>query len=328
MDFQRDMAALAKADPLAQIAREQIALAAGQWVHSEMEEEKGYSGTLPIKAGSKGNVEISVKAHFFFDEKSNDTYDQIFSCSWLVEADLKGKLKISKPRPQITPIGDPEAPFQLAALNPDQDPDAGSVQISPQFTSYQFTDIPNISIGKQGEGGESGGITLGNEQTFPPGVLVRTFHLSLQVIDIPPPEGKVIIGPISMRNSRTVLFPPPKNGKGQYTVSGAQREGLIFWYRNLNDETKTQIEAGAIPISLEGHASTTGDTGMNLELSSRRVEQVKEILGKYVGSGAVFKFRSLGEYEAKTPDETESEEERALIVSVWEKTFEGESPAP
>lgn len=171
----------------------------------------------------------------------------------------------------------------------------------------------------------SGGVTFGNEQTFPPGMIQPTFYLDLEVIDIPPPEGKMIIGPISMENSRTVLFDKPKKGRGQHTISPAQREGLIFWYQHLNDETKMQIEAGAIPISLSGHTSTTGEAGMNLDLSSLRVKRVKEILGMFVGSNAVFKFQARGEYEAKTPDDTESEEERAVIISVLEQTFKGES---
>ncbi|MFZ2171011.1 MAG: DUF4157 domain-containing protein [Methylococcaceae bacterium] len=335
-DFQLDIAELAEADPLAQIYREQKALLAGQWAHSEMTERGGYGGMLRIKAGSKGTVEIVVKAHFFFDEKVNNTYDQEFACSWDVEADLKGKLKISRPRPQITPIGDDEAPFQLAALNPDQDPDSGSVQISPQFNSYQFTDVPNVTIGgnidlgeegKGRRGGFSGGVTLGNEQTFPPGVLVRTFNLELQVIDIPPPpppKGKVTIGPISALRTYPVLFPPPKNRKGQDTLSSGQQDNLIRWFQGLNDTTKEQIKTGATHISLEGHASTTGDPAMNLELSDRRKENVKKILSKFVGNRAVFDFRSLGEYEAKTPDEVESQEERTVVVSVWEQIFEGE----
>lgn len=333
MDFQRDLAALTKAkvDPLAVFARKQQALSAGQWVHSEMEEEEGYAGTLRIKAGTKGTVEISVKAHFFFDEKVNDTYDQIFACSWSVEADLKGKLKFGRPRPQITPIGDDEAPFQLAGLNPDQDQDAGSVQISPQFNSYQFTDIPNVNIGgnidigRGGKGGVSGGVTFGNEKTFPPGVLIRTFRLELQVIDIPPPQGKVVIGPISVRRPHLVIFPPPKNRKGQDTVTSAQQRELISWYQGLNSRTREQIESGMIPISLEGHASTTGDPAMNLKLSDGRVEHVKRILGLFAGNRAVFNYRAVGEYEAKTPDDIESEVERTLVVSVWEQTSEGES---
>jgi hypothetical protein len=318
------MAAQAKDRTFSQIAEEMSrAVASGQVDYSDMKEDKGYHGTLRIKAGSKGTVEISVKAHFFFDQKTNDTYDQEFVCSWSVEADLKGKLRIGDPRPQITPIGDEEAPFQLAALNPDQDQDFGSVQISPQFNSSQFTDIPNVNIGgsidvKKVKGGVSGGVTFGNERTFPPGVLVRTFSLDLRVIDIPPPEVKMIIGPIETLRSFPVTFPPPKNRKGQDTVPSAQQRGLISWYQGLNSRTKEQIEAGTTPISLEGHASTTGDPAMNLDLSSRRVEHVKRILSMFAGNRAVFTYRAVGEYKAKTADNIESEEERTVVVSVWE----------
>jgi Domain of unknown function (DUF4157) len=336
-DFERDIRALANEDYLAQFYRQELGRKAGEYDDSSMSERGGYQGALRIKAGTKGVVRIAVHAHFFFDEKWNNTYDQYVACSWEVAADLKGKLQIGKPRPEVTPIGDDEAPFQLANLNPDQDQDLGSVQISPQFVSYQFTDIPNFTVGgnfdfgeegKGRRGGMSGSIIFGNEQTYPPGQLVRTFNLNLRVTDIPPPPdptGKVVIGPISMQNTHKVLFPPPKRGKGQDAVSGTERDTLIYWCQHLNDETKKQIQAGVIPISLEGHASTTGDTGMNLDLSQRRMDNVKNILSTFVGNRAVFETRSAGKYEAKTPDETESDEERTVIVSLWEQVFQGES---
>jgi len=320
--FQREMAAASfHEQPNRQMMRMMRAIIAGDWVSSGMEERNGYGGTLRIKAGSKGTVEITVNAHFFFDEKYNSTYDQFFACSWDIEADLKGGLKIYRPRPDITPIGDDEAPFQLSALNPDQDQDAGSVQISPQFTSSQFTDIPNVTIGGGVEGkkgGISGSVVLGNERTFPPGILLKTFFLNLEVIDIPPPEVSVRLTDISQLRKYKVLFPPPKNGKGQDAVSSAQQQDLINWYQGLSDRTKENIDEGAIEISVEGHTSTTGDNAMNLGLSERRKDNVKNILSVFVSNHAKFNFRSTGEYKAKTPDNVESQEERKVVVSVWE----------
>jgi hypothetical protein len=55
------------------------------------------------------------------------------------------------------------------------------------------------------------------------------------------------------------------------------------------------------------------------------MDNVKNILNTFVGNRAVFETRSVGKYEAKTPDETESDEERTVIVSLWEQVFEGES---
>jgi hypothetical protein len=87
-------------------------------------------GTLKIKASSKGLVEIFVKAHFFMDEKINNTYEQDFSCSWDVEADLQGNLTISKGGANITPISNNEASFQLVAVNYDKDKDIGTSGLS------------------------------------------------------------------------------------------------------------------------------------------------------------------------------------------------------
>jgi hypothetical protein len=327
--LQRDLAALKFYSP-EWVQRFEQAIESGEVDYSSMEERGGYGGTLQIKAGSKGTIRISVKAHFFIDEKSNDTYDQFFACSWEVEADLKGKLKlIGGPFPEITPIDDAEAPFQLSGLNPTENPDAGSFQISPQFTSFQSTDVPNVNLGGQvgsDKASISGGVTLGNERTYPPGTLVRAFSLKLEVVDIPPPEGKVTIGPISILRGHTVLFPPPKKGKGQDAVSSAEQDKLIAWYEGLNEQTRLKIQQGTIPISLTGYASTTGDTAYNLKLSNSRKENVKEILSVYTGNRAVFEHRAAGEYKAETPDKEESQEERKVVVEVWEQRTEGEEP--
>jgi hypothetical protein len=334
--FQADMAKLGNADFLAQYYRMQVGLKAGEWVHSGMEERKGLpaSGTVPIKAGSKGTVEISVKAHFFMDEKVNNTYDTEFSCSWEVEADLEGKLKfLTGGLRSGGLIGDSEAPFQVSGFEAKET--AGNpttVQFTIVFTSYQFTDIPNVQVGGGidvgKKGNVSGGITLGNEQTYPGGQLPATFFLLLPVTDIPPPpepKGTVTFGPMSMLREYSVLFPEPKKGKGQSAVSSAQQDALIRWFQGLNDATKLGIIAGTIPISLEGRASTTGEGGMNLTLSDDRKENVIKILSKFVGNKADFQFRSVGKYEAKTPDQVESQEERTVVVRVWEQISEGES---
>ena len=105
-DFERDISALANEDYLAQFYRQELGRKAGEYDDSSMSERGGYQGALRIKAGTKGVVRIAVHAHFFFDEKWNNTYDQYFACSWEVTADLKGKLQIESPvrrsRPSAT----------------------------------------------------------------------------------------------------------------------------------------------------------------------------------------------------------------------------------
>jgi hypothetical protein len=318
------------------VARLREGFGTGSLVQSDMEVpiaggKVGTGGTIPIKAGMKGTVTITVHAYFDMDEKSNDSYEHDLACSWEVQAGMDGKLKIGSPMIGNDAIGDSEAPFQLNGLNPAQDADMGSVQISPQYTSFQFTDIPNIQIGggfesKSGAGGQAGA-TLGNETTYPAGMLVRTFKLNLQVTDIPKPkepEGTVLFGPISRLAEWEVRFPPPRRGKGIDAVSRAEEQSLIGWYNSLSAATKAQIIAGTTPVSLEGRASTTGDPNMNRELANRRMENVKRILSQFLGNKAVFEFRAPGEYEATTENDIESDEERVVKVTTWDQISEGE----
>lgn len=323
-EFAAEMSGLGDVDPLLVYYRQLEGVKARQFASSSMEERGGYGGTLPIKAGTRGTVTISVDAHFFFDEKVNDTYDQEFSCSWEVQADTTGQLTIGDPRPEITPIGDDEAPFQLQALNPSQSASGGTVQISPQFSSYQFTDVPNVSlgggleVGKGGKAGVEGGVTLGNEQTFPAGVLVRTFSLQLQVVDIPPPpEPEVTIESISMRRHRTheVLFERP----GQKTVSRREEADLLAWYMSLGEPTRELLREGGEKVKVDGYASTTDRAPNNRELARDRADAVMGILRDF--GAKEFDDAALGEYDAMEDDpsaEVEDAARRKVVVEVVE----------
>jgi hypothetical protein len=100
---------------------------------------------------------------------------------------------------------------------------------------------------------------------------------------------------------------------------------LISWYQGLTSQTREQIEAGLLPVTLEGHASPTGEEPMNLDLSDRRMQNVKKILGQFVGNRAVFHTRAIGRYLTTTPPGVESQEDRTVTISVWDQTFEGEA---
>jgi outer membrane protein OmpA-like peptidoglycan-associated protein len=306
----------------------------GRYDIASMNERGGYGGRLSIKAGTKGVVRIAVKAHFFMDEKVNDTYDQEFACSWPIEADLQGKLTIHNPLPEITPIGDDEAPFQLQGLNPAQDAGGGTVQISPQFISYQFTDIPNVSLGGnfdfgvegQGRrGGMQGNVTFGNEQTYPAGTLVRTFDVQIAVTDIPPPpEPEPEPEPeISIERSHTILFEKPK----QAEVSGQHEKELLQWYMGLTEPTRTALREGSEKMKVDGYASTTDKATNNRKLARARTDAVMAILRDF--GVKQFDDAAWGEYEAMEDDpekEVEAQEGRRVTISVME--LPAPTPAP
>ena len=313
----------ALADPLNKYKEVTEGIKAGQFVVSSMPLRNGYGGELNIKAGSKGVVKIGIKAHWFFDQKWNDEYDQEFSCSWDVAADMKGNLTILKARPEMTPMAS-EAPFQLAGLNPSEDATSGVVQISPQWQSFQNTDIPNVQlggevdVGKGGGGGAVGGnITLGNERTFPAGSLVRTFDLKLKVVDIPPPEPKVLIGPITMRRHAVheVLFEKPKQDK----VTGKKESELFKWYASLSDATRQAVRDGSEKVKLDGYASTTDKATNNRELARRRVESVKTILRDF--GAKQFDDAAFGEYVpgvGEPEGEEEKQDDRKVVIEIIE----------
>jgi hypothetical protein len=220
-----------------------------------------------------------------------------------------------------------------AKVSIDEPPTSDSVKASlTSINPVSGTDYVRINpiVSSAGGSGSIAPAGVGVSTNVPGNFVTSSFTMNLHVKDIPSPpspKGKVTIGPISALRTYDVLFPPPKNRKGQDAVSSPQERDLIRWYQGLNDRTKEQVRAGLIPISLEGHASTTGDFAMNRELSNSRMENVKRILGQFAGNRAIFEFRSVGKYEARTPDEIESQEERKVVVSVWEQISEGGSPA-
>jgi hypothetical protein len=313
----------AMADPLRNFEKIKQGVMKGEFASSDMTLRNGYGGELNIKAGSKGTVTITIKAHWFFDQKWNDEYDQEFSCSWDVAADMKGNLTILAARPEMTPM-ESEAPFQLAGLNPTEDAASGVVQISPQWQSFQNTDIPNVQlggevgVGKGGAGGAvGGGITLGNERTFPAGSLVRTFDLKLKVTDIPPPEPKVLIGPITMRRHAVheVMFEKPKQDK----VTGKQESELFKWYASLSEATRKAVRDGSEKVKLDGYASTTDKATNNRELARRRVESVKTILRDF--GAKTFDDAAFGEYVpgvGEPEGEEEKQDDRKVVIEIIE----------
>jgi hypothetical protein len=266
----------------------------------------GAEGTIQIKAGTKGNVQLHMNVEVFEDNLFiNQDWSQSSDASWNVSAAPNGTLTIdSSPMTTVNPRNGSTSQSALQALNPSQGSDF--VMVSP------------VIQGSSATGGISVGVGL--ETNYPGSFIQKPFRLNIEVTDIQKPQGEVTVGPISVLRTHEVLFERP----GQGRVSSTQEGQLIRWYNSLTEVAKEQIQTGAEPMSLEGHASTTGDPARNRELSNQRTEEVRRILGQYAGSKAIFQSRSVGEYQSGTGDNVESAEERKVVISVLEQA---ENPA-
>jgi hypothetical protein len=281
---------------------------------SDMLEAGGYQGTLNIRAGTKGTVELKLKAYFEFDQKVNDEYAQEMSCSWDVAVDAAGKITIGSPRQDVSRPGDKEPEFSLDGLNPDQNPEAGTVDITPKFVSYQVNDVPNVTVGAE-VGGQKGGAgvqgTLGNERSYPPGIMVKTFRLRIQPIGIESPQPVV-------RQIRTheVLFERPE----QDEVSGDQEAALYRFYTSLSSDTRRRLRDGEEQVRLDGYASSTGAGPYNRELAARRVDSVEARLRHF--GAKKFNVAAPGEYEegvGEPKEAVESQDRRKVVIEVVEE---------
>lgn len=121
----------------------------------------------------------------------------------------------------------------------------------------------------------------------------------------PPPRRPPIIG------FWEIIFSPP----GSARIQERGERDLVTWYRGLAQPIRRAIEAGRLPLRIDGYASTTQPGPANRELSRRRAEVVKRILQDVAGSRARFAVFAHGEYRARTPDRVESAPERRVRVS-------------
>ena len=268
----------------------------------------GDNDSVQIRAGTKGIVQLNVGISVFEDNMLiNERWKQSFYVNWGVSADRSGNITIEQtPMVTVNPRDGSITQSALQSVNPLQG--SNHVMVNPMVQGASQTG--GISVG------------VGMETNFPSSFIQKPFKLNVEVTNIQTPEGIVTIGPIHSLRNHEVLFERPR----QRRVSTTQEGQLISWYNSLNKLAKDQIQVGGEPISLEGHASTTGDPAKNRELSNYRMEAVQRILSQFAGNRANFNARSVGEYQATTGDNIETAEERKVVVSVWEQVSEGESP--
>jgi len=298
---------------------------------TDMPDDGGYGGTLSIKAGSKGDVRIMVKAHFFMDDIFNETFDEAFACSWPFEADLTGKVKFGAARPEWDPSDSEHARFQITAVTPNQDADSGMFQVTASFTGPQDAKASSKSGGititpKDSPVGGGGTYERGTSRTFPAPVLTRTFWVKVVVTDIPPPpkheHGTVVFGPMTASVTRThsVLFARDRtNLAGEDTFATGQELELRRWYMALSAETRKGLEDGTIVPRLYGYASNTGPAPHNRILGHGRVESVEQVLRDFGVKS--FDAKSPGEYPWLQEDpkqEVEEQGDRRVLIEVDE----------
>jgi hypothetical protein len=109
-----------------------------------------------------------------------------------------------------------------------------------------------------------------------------------------------------------IHFTPP----GSARIRDGDEAKLVEWYRALLPDVRRRVEAGELPIRIDGYASTTQPGPANRVLSHRRAEAAKKILSHIASSRARFQIFGHGEYQAGTPDRVESLAERRVRVSV------------
>ena len=325
----------ASGDPLANVGMVTGAQS-DAYQSTSMPDASGYEGTLRIKAGRKGVVRIAVKAHFFMDDMSNDEWDQDFACSWRIETDSSGRLKIHLPRQEINPSTDDHSRFQLSGnLNPLQDQEGGEVQITPVFQGYQDSKSSGKDIGVQigpKDSPVSGGGSLnrGKSRTFPAASLAQTFSLRLVVTDIAPPkkrEPRVAFGTItaSVGREHNVMF----ERSGDFKVSREEEAKTRQFFMQLSPETRQGLHDRTLTMKLTGYASTKGWAQDNRKLARRRIDAVKPIVEDF--GVPVVDFTAPGEYgyiEEDPKKEADPLEDRRVHIYVEEAPVKIADPEP
>jgi outer membrane protein OmpA-like peptidoglycan-associated protein len=302
-------------------------------------------GTIKIKAGSRGTLEIAVQSDVFIDNKH---VRQFFSFTWDVEATPRGELRISEIGQYIGNPDDSEPGFSIVSpLGTKEGKDY--VALSPTFasttggTSTSTERSYGFSVGEPVGFQHSTSFGEGKQTSQPPGMPSMTFTLYITVTDTvpePEPHGKVTIGPIVASSEYRVHF-----GRDHYKVTDSEKHKLEHWYFNaLTEETRTRLrhdlERAEEKLTITGYADDTGSMEYNSDLAAKRVAQVKPIfktwgvkdkniddaaLGESQKPGAPGENPSYGTVEPPAK-ETEDPERRVVVIEVWDQIFAGEAP--
>jgi hypothetical protein len=113
-------------------------------------------------------------------------------------------------------------------------------------------------------------------------------------------------------------------GTDRFQNEDAAHEQLFTWFQGLHPSIRKSVERGETPIVVAGHASTTGSQKLNLELSQKRANRVKNILQSFFGSDSHPNVFAFGKLLAKQPGEI-AEERRADVKIAGETRLEGDA---
>lgn len=202
-------------------------------------------------------------------------------------------------------------------------PGPASVELDPiaavRFSisgSWELWDIPfNTKVGFRGalnvRADGSASINLTSERNW---VNFRTLTAACPVVPPVLPRVEVPRIPIPQPHQLIVYFHPA----GSDRIREVDEGNIVRWFEALPSETRGKIAAGTLPITLEGHASTTQGATANRELSRRRALRVQRILQDIAGSAARFDVHAYGEYRAGTADRVEDPSERRVRIFVMD----------
>lgn len=204
--------------------------------------------------------------------------------------------------------------FAPGAASVDRDPVA-AVRFSISG-SWELWDIPfNTKVGFSGalnvRADGSSSIHVTGERDW---VNHRSMSAACPAIlpAVPPVQLPSI--PIPQPHHFTVYFHPP----GSDRIREGDERNIVRWFESLPASTRGKISSGALPVNLEGYASTTQGSAANRDLSRRRALRVQRILQDIAGSRAQFIVHAYGEHKAGTADRVEDATERRVRIFVMD----------
>ncbi|MCZ7545578.1 MAG: DUF4157 domain-containing protein [Anaerolineae bacterium] len=270
---------------------------AAYWVSGESQAsvsfgESGQVASLTLSPGTDGILQLRFNISFFIDNSTpwtNIEYSQWAFAEWPVRVEANGDLVISDPLP-VRYEGTQPQTQQLYV---------GSIEASKgaDYVQGRVNIVSTTQHSRTGAAGYEVGQSMGG-QTY-----TRDFRVNIVVPrpEVPPPTTYLT----------AVHFDP-----GDDTIEEGGERHIVDWYNGLPGEARQLIETGSLPVTIEGHASTTQPGPANRELSRRRADRVEQILRDYAGSDAHLRKFARGEYQAWTGDEVEDDTERRVDLSV------------
>jgi OmpA family protein len=229
---------------------------------------------------------------------------------------------------RIDPLPDKSSTLYKSKFSITFAPGAASADSNPiaavRFSisgSWEHWDLPfNTKVGIRSGSIDvraDGSSSINNLRSERDWVNFRTIGAACPVAPPVLPSVEVPRVPIPQPYGLTVYFHPP----GSDRIREADEGNIVRWFEALPSATRGKISSGALPVTLEGYASTTQSAPANRELSRRRALRVQRILQDIAGSATKFVVHAYGEYRAGTRDRVETQSERRVQVFVMDTIY-------